>query len=355
MSLTIEQQNAVDILYSRIKSREKLTILAGIAGSGKTYTMRYLLNQLPHRNIVGCSFTGTAAKQLENSSGLNSVTLHNLLYTPIIVRDEVVGFEKKHPQAFENIDLIVLDEHAMTPKKLMEDLLELDIPIIALGDVNQLPAIGESHQYASMFHARLTEPMRQSLNNPILNLAYKALNGELVVNGVYGKDDSVLVANKTELNPKWLHREVQVICGTNKTKDKINDFITGNAHFPATGDRIMFLKNSFKQSITNGTMATVLNCYNRGKFLDMYFRNDGTGQKGRVKTLWRESNPKFNKFITTNCDFQFAATTHKLQGATIDRNCILIDESWAFREHSRNWLYTALTRIAENRKLIWLR
>jgi exodeoxyribonuclease-5 len=45
-------------------------------------------------------------------------------------------------------------------------------------------------------------------------------------------------------------------------------------------------------------------------------------------------------------DYGYALTVHKSQGSQWD-SIVLFDESYAFREHSARWLYTAVTRAAE--------
>ena len=45
-------------------------------------------------------------------------------------------------------------------------------------------------------------------------------------------------------------------------------------------------------------------------------------------------------------DYGYALTVHKAQGSQWDR-LVLFDESFAFRESRERWLYTAITRAAE--------
>ncbi len=45
-------------------------------------------------------------------------------------------------------------------------------------------------------------------------------------------------------------------------------------------------------------------------------------------------------------DYGYALTVHKAQGSQWDK-VVLFDESYAFREHRERWLYTAVTRAAE--------
>ena len=45
-------------------------------------------------------------------------------------------------------------------------------------------------------------------------------------------------------------------------------------------------------------------------------------------------------------DYGYALTVHKAQGSQWG-SVVLFDESYAFREHRSRWLYTGLTRAAE--------
>ena len=51
--------------------------------------------------------------------------------------------------------------------------------------------------------------------------------------------------------------------------------------------------------------------------------------------------PRIDEF-----DYGYALTVHKAQGSQWDR-VVLFDESYAFREHRGRWLYTGLTRAAQ--------
>jgi exodeoxyribonuclease-5 len=45
-------------------------------------------------------------------------------------------------------------------------------------------------------------------------------------------------------------------------------------------------------------------------------------------------------------DYGYCITVHKAQGSQWD-SVVVRDESWCFKEHSKNWLYTAVTRAAK--------
>jgi exodeoxyribonuclease-5 len=45
-------------------------------------------------------------------------------------------------------------------------------------------------------------------------------------------------------------------------------------------------------------------------------------------------------------EFGYALTCHKSQGSQWN-SLVIVDESDAFRQHAKRWLYTAITRAAE--------
>ena len=50
-------------------------------------------------------------------------------------------------------------------------------------------------------------------------------------------------------------------------------------------------------------------------------------------------------------DYGYALTVHKSQGSQWG-NVYLFNESYAFREHSARWLYTAITRAADRLTIV---
>ena len=69
-----------------------------------------------------------------------------------------------------------------------------------------------------------------------------------------------------------------------------------------------------------------------------------TGKSAKKKIVHDEPVCRF--------EYAYAITCHKAQGSEFDY-VIVFDESWAFGEERRRWLYTAVTRAKE--KLIIVR
>lgn len=353
MSLTIEQEQAVKILIDRHHNKETVSILQGPAGSGKSFSLNYLLDYLDYEGhqAAFASYTGTAAKILMGQ-GLNASTIHSLIYKPIIRKGICVGFKLKERSDFVGLRLIVIDEFSMLPQNILTDLLSFKIPVILVGDQFQLPPIGEPNELVKNAHAILTEPMRQALDNPVLFVANEIRQGKNLAYGTYGDGDSkVLIAPRPHLDPAWVREDVKIIVGLNKTRHKLN-LELANSAVPLAGHKIIFLKNDWENMITNGTIAELLEVTQLTMFrYKLKFRTEeGFIYEDYLADFQKQTKPYHQYF-----DFAYAITCHKAQGATYDTPGLIFDESFAFREDKYRWLYTAVSRYTGNYNLAIIR
>ena len=65
----------------------------------------------------------------------------------------------------------------MLPKKILEDLLTLKLPILAVGDGFQLPSIDAGTDLLDNPDYTLTEITRQAMDNSIIRLSMLIRNG----------------------------------------------------------------------------------------------------------------------------------------------------------------------------------
>ena len=343
MSLTREQELAIQVLLNRYNNNEKISILQGPAGSGKSYLLSHFMEYLSYSSeeVAFAAFTGTAAKILMNK-GLNASTIHKLIYTPIMRRGVCIGFKKKAKEDLEHLKLIVVDEFSMVSDILLKDLLSFNIPLVLVGDSAQLPPIGNTNKLINTAHAILTEPVRQALDNPVLWAANQVRTGNTLSFGIHG--GVVLVGAKKDLKEEWMRPEVRIIAGLNATRIKINEFVA-KSNVPQSGHKIIFLKNDWPNMITNGTIADInyLQQISFNNFKLDFITEEGENYKKYPADFQRQLNPK-NQFF----DFAYAITCHRAQGATYDSPGLIIDESQYFREFKTNWLYTAITRYTGN-------
>lgn len=130
------------------------SVIAGIAGAGKSWTIGNIVKLCQKYNIpfVLCCPTGKAAKRLEQFTGIQAYTIHRLLGSN--------GFSFTYNNsAFYNARVIIIDEIGMVPTDLLWALYrEVDFSktaIVLCGDYNQLPCIGKGNVLKDILNKKL--------------------------------------------------------------------------------------------------------------------------------------------------------------------------------------------------------
>lgn len=141
--LTDEQFEAVKRSFT-----ERLSILTGGPGTGKTTTLRELIQacESQGQRVLCMAPTGKAAKRMEESTGHEASTIHRALgfqgrSAPKSVSQ---GADVNEGYGFD-ADVVVVDETSMLDMKLAERLLSNIGPetrLVMVGDPDQLPAVG---------------------------------------------------------------------------------------------------------------------------------------------------------------------------------------------------------------------
>ena len=120
----------------------RLSILTGGPGTGKSATMRTLVDLLKagKRSARLCAPTGKAARRLSELTGVDATTIHRLLeWAP----EE--GFTRDRDHPIEGCDVLIVDEASMLSVHLAEALLAAVGPrthVLLVGDVDQLAPVG---------------------------------------------------------------------------------------------------------------------------------------------------------------------------------------------------------------------
>ena len=176
-SLTAQQRQAITATLSH-----KLTILTGGPGTGKTTTLRTLLDTLDAsgHTYALASPTGRAAKRLTEATGREAKTIHRLLeFKP----GEGFGRNENNPI---NADLIVIDEASMLDLVLAYSLLRAigsDSHLLLVGDIDQLPSVGAGDVLRDLIASdvaavvRLETIFRQAANSLIIRNAHRINQG----------------------------------------------------------------------------------------------------------------------------------------------------------------------------------
>jgi len=119
-----DQKNAVIGCLSNAVS-----IIRGGPGTGKTTTIKQIINNLENHNIkfLLCSFTGNSAERINELTGReDAVTVDYFIYNP-----------------FGGVKYVILDEFSMTTYELLYRLFQVvpDANLVLVGDPFQLPPI----------------------------------------------------------------------------------------------------------------------------------------------------------------------------------------------------------------------
>lgn len=414
---TVQQASALEVIGKRLEAREPESRLFGYAGTGKTTIAKEIAAHEPGR-VLFAAYTGKAASVLTRK-GCPASTLHSLIYLPtgdraaqleklqeeyeeihdnsteygldLLDRIENLkrnigkpGFVLNQDSELREADLLIVDEVSMVDRRLAEDLLSFDVPVIALGDPAQLPPVGGGGYFTKggekIADAMLTDVQRQAADSDIIRLA-TWIRENRARPRIGGKSGGRVVSKVSQSEAMDYD---QILVGTNKTRRaknakmrKLRGFDTGEVVNP--GEKIIVLENNKYFQVLNGQQFYVVAVRqsNRPGLMDVYIQCDCKpptikpgqddpwasqcsvcgwipkyvpmwiqgylGEKGEEQIKMMPFHKKRDAVVAT---FGYAITVHKAQGSEWN-NVLVFDESPVFRKDAWRWLYTAVTRAAE--------
>lgn len=330
--------------------------LFGWAGTGKTTLAKHLAGGL--NSVKYAAFTGKAALAMRKRGCRGASTIHSLIYTLVSESEGEPRFMLDRESPAAGADLIVIDEVSMVDEALASDLLSFGTKVLVLGDPFQLPPVqGTGYFITEEPDLMLTEIHRQAAENPIVQLSLDIRNGKRLDYGAYGKSK---VISRDDVDQSEVLDADQVLVGRNRTRLDYNNRLRELKDLPhgapVLGDKIVCLRNNPRKKLLNGQIFHVAEVKrkNAGK-LEMMLLPEDAGPatvEVKVKThidfftgadeqmAWPVRR-QFDEFT-----FGYCLTVHKAQGSQWD-HVYLFDESFAFREDGRRWLYTGVTRAVE--------
>lgn len=333
-------------------SRRRVELVVGAAGAGKTTATRALATALSTSGIpvLGAAPTGTAARQLEQETGIRSSTLHRLLA------------DARAEGGLPPRSVVVVDEAAMVESRLLAPLLDLaaraDARLVLVGDHHQLPSVGAggifmellAHQDATHLTTvrRQRDPLERAALATIRDgrgrdyLAWASENGHLHV------EDTAIAARTRLLSDWWAHaradptRNVMIahrrrdVADLNRVARQLmrNDGRLGEAITTskgrefAIGDAVICRRNDAATTVTNGLRGAIT----------------GVSPTGvRVRTVGGAEVDLPRRYVDAgHLAHAYAITGHASQGATLERAFVLLPASGRQQE----WSYVALSRSA---------
>ena len=375
----------------------------GYAGTGKTTLARHLASNIDGTVLFG-AYTGKAAHVLKTKGCENASTIHSMIYHSrdksrtklkeleeqlenllkqlidaqvedfenhpkvkelrINIRNEIANAEQPmfilNPDSdVKDAELVVIDECSMVDAQMGQDLLSFGTPVLVLGDPAQLPPVGGAGYFTEGItpDVMLTEIHRQAEESPILRMATKVRNGEILELGEYGDNCRVLPKGH-KIDPEEVIAYDQVLVGKNATRRASNKRIRQlKGHhdlYPVIGDRLVCLRNNSELGLLNGAIfhvADVTGVMDQKVFMSVTPEDSIISLEVGAHEhyfLGKEDELKwFEKRDAQEFDYGYALTVHKSQGSQWDSVC-LFDESYCFRKDRARWLYTGITRAADS-------
>lgn len=358
----------------------KLSILTGGPGTGKTQTIRVLLKcieEVGEQKVLLLAPTGRAAKRMSELTEIEAQTIHRALG---IQFDEET--ELKNRDAADKISdsFIIIDEFSMVDIYLFNKFLNtIDLntcSLLLIGDSDQLPSIGPGQILQDLINTniipsiRLTMVFRQNSCSQIANVANAVLQGNIELS-TYNKDisdfhyvyvndankiNSQIITTINDLQKKDGYRlqDIQVLSPVknrmlgvnyinqsiqntfNKTsKDK--EFFYQKKEYTECfkiGDKVIQTSNNYELNVFNGEMGVIINAF-RSMDDTIHLDVDFEGKTIRYEGQELE-----------DVELAYAITIHKSQGSEYPVVIIPIVE---FQKNmlNRNLIYTAITRAKD--------
>lgn len=386
IELNTEQVYAIYDLEHWWKTKDsQLFQISGGPGTGKTTLVSYAIERLglDLENVLFVAFMGKAVSVLQRK-GLPAKTIHSAIYNYVekIDRDEngdiifksngkpkLKHFFELKDHLSKKIKLIVLDEGSMVDEQMGKDLMSFNIPIIVLGDLDQLPPVFGKPFFLQNPNVRLKQIMRQEEGNPIIWLCQQVIQGKELKYGVYGNS---AIIKKSELTDFHFKNNDIIITGTNRLRYNINNYcrehIKGikKLEYPHIGEKVICRKNNWNQCLkggiylTNGTTGFVdyiyRDSYNK-KTMKMDFRPDFT--KGLFKKIEFDykhmyavpgvENEENNfGFFYDKMEYAYAITCHSCQGSQYGKVLYLHEDFMRDSDDRKRLIYTAISRGIES-------
>lgn len=337
----------------RMALTNRLSLILGGAGSGKTTIIRAIRYQFPGRTVIAAP-TGKAARNLMDRAGLRAITVHAALGK---VPDEDFISDSQ----WAGIGMVIIDEASMLTLEMLAGILskvQRDCRIVLVGDPMQLPAVGAGNVVPDLLalgvpHITLSRTYRITDGVGALRHNVTKFDGirsakDLLLDGSFKFKEvpEAKIARELCSHAFALSREseVQPLCTHNVftaySVDNLNAALQSGFN-PSTkylemeqkrikdGDRVMITCNDRVRGICNGDTG-IFHMLSDGKGFEVDLLD---GRKPRWDTV---SGLK-------DLVLAYALTIHKSQGSQYDTVILPVSQA---QDHmlNRNLFYTGISR-----------
>jgi exodeoxyribonuclease-5 len=239
-------------------------LFTGPPGSGKTFTMKYVLDgsTLPE-TTVGGTLSHAAKEVLSESLGDSArcYTIAQLLgqkpYTNVYGK-QVFKADPKGERHIRKGKVVIIDECSMVTNSMYREILDYaldDAKIIFMGDPYQLPPVGEVEEplvFQIENNARLTESVRFSGAIGEVAVYFKQYQQYLIEAGQYGDMSSLYGFRFYDDNPEslvWFYSDEETF------KEYAIDRFSKDIH----GTRVLAYRNTVIDSYNDSLRSHFIN------------------------------------------------------------------------------------------------
>ena len=369
VTLTAQQQGAVTAAFQR-----KVNVLTGGPGTGKTTTLKMVINALEDEEftVALASPTGRAAKRLSEATQRPASTIHRLLeFNP-----HEGGFQRNEENPLD-VDILILDECSMLDLVLFYTVLKALHPtchLMLVGDVDQLPSVGAGNVLRDVIDSgvayvtRLETIFRQDNKSHIVQNAHRINHGEMPFMTNDSDDFYFFSVSEAAKIPEMIvdivtnrvpnkfgfdaMDDIQVLApmyrgatGVNTLNDALQTALNSGAHLAEVriggrvfrkNDKVLQIKNNYNKEVFNGDIGRIWSMDAESKTLIVMM--DGR----EVEYDFKEAEEQLFH--------AYCISTHRSQGSEYPV-VVMPVTAQHYMMLQRNLLYTAITRA---RKIVVL-
>ncbi|MEG2381698.1 MAG: AAA family ATPase, partial [Oscillospiraceae bacterium] len=370
----IKQNNAI-----RMCLQENISILTGGPGTGKTYTVKQIVDCAhflnPNCSIKLIAPTGRASSNLATVANLPAETIHRAIGLKPTKTNQ---FENKEVKMLE-ADIVIADEASMIDVYLFRSLLASLGPntrLLLVGDFHQLPSVGPGLILRDLIesnvipYTELTEIFRQAQASQIVMNAHALEQSEASLSDKglsfnTDKDDfyfieredlasiSQTIVEMTKRCVQKKHYGLHDILVLSPTKEgligtySLNDSLQRLLNPPTAskqefklddittfreGDKVINVQNDADLDVYNGEIGTIDSIFVKDHAYDFY-----------IRVIYPDKTIEYKKENFKMLKLAYAITAHKSQGTESNVIIMPISSSHEFML-TRNLVYTAWTR-----------
>jgi exodeoxyribonuclease-5 len=387
--LSVDQVEAVirtvDLLQT-LPDTGGIVKLGGLAGTGKSTLIPILAEQWARDEAIAYACpTGRAINVLKNklmAAGVDASrvamigTLHQLLYVPQTDRyGAIIGWGNRPPPLRDGegrrITRVIVDEASMLGLKTLQDLLTLQVQVLAVGDHGQLPPINDT-PILSDPDVRLETIHRQAEGSGILHLAHYVrahgcLPSHIETSAEVQTCDPQDVDHIIQEGHQRLNLNFVALARRNKPRVAMNRKMRKGTD-PMPGDAVICLRN--QAPIFNGMRGYIEQAElfrEHWYAVIVNFPDEGVRVSGLANRYQFNSERTLDstESLIQYCgypegiglglllDYGYVLTAHKAQGSAFDEVVLYPErfEDDSDEDYAR-WLYTAVTRAAKKLTIV---